>query len=162
MASIFGCFPACRPPLISKLHRTHLVPLASVPTSMGSGSAAHGFLLKPLTLLPIKSCSRSSLLLMFGGLTLPGAMFCFAPTTRQWFISSTPRIPLLMRLLMRLLCHLLASAARFNFSFASQHVPGVHNCIANALSRFHWQEFEESNGPKVPLKLSAFQLRITF
>ena len=51
--------------------------------------------------------------------------------------SRTSRIPVLMRLLR----HLLASAARFNFSFASQHVPGVHNCIADALSRFHWQEF---------------------
>ena len=51
--------------------------------------------------------------------------------------SRTSRIPLLMHLL----CHLLASVARFNFSFASQHVPGVHNYIADALSRFHWQEF---------------------
>jgi len=51
--------------------------------------------------------------------------------------SRTSKIPVLMHLLR----HLLASAARFNFSFSSQHVPGVHNCIADTLSRFHWQEF---------------------
>ena len=43
--------------------------------------------------------------------------------------------------LMRLLRHLLASAARFNFFFSSQHVPGIHNSVADALSRFHWQKF---------------------
>lgn len=41
--------------------------------------------------------------------------------------SRTSKIPILMHLLR----HLLASAARFNFSFSSQHVPGIHN----------WQEF---------------------
>ena len=51
--------------------------------------------------------------------------------------SRTSKIPCLMRLL-RLL---LASAAHFNFSFTSQHVPGILNNIADALSRFHWQEF---------------------
>lgn len=51
--------------------------------------------------------------------------------------SRTSKIPVLMRLLR----HLLTSAAHFNFSFSSQHVPGIHNCIADALSRFHWQEF---------------------
>ena len=47
--------------------------------------------------------------------------------------SRTSKIPCLMRLLR----HLLASAAHFNFSFASHHVPGVSNRIADALSRFH-------------------------
>lgn len=43
--------------------------------------------------------------------------------------------------LMFLLRKLLLAAARFNFTFMGQHVPGVHNTIADALSRFHWQEF---------------------
>lgn len=51
--------------------------------------------------------------------------------------SRTSKIPCLMRLLQ----HLLASAALFNFSFSSLHVPGVLKSIADALSRFHWQEF---------------------
>ena len=47
--------------------------------------------------------------------------------------SCTSKIPCLMCLLR----HLLASAARFNFSFSSLHVPGILNNIADALSRFH-------------------------
>ena len=42
---------------------------------------------------------------------------------------------------MQLLRKLLSSAARFNFSFAAQYLPGAHNNIADALSRFNWQEF---------------------
>ena len=60
--------------------------------------------------------------------------------------SRTSKIPVLVCLL----CHLLASATHFNFSFASQHVPGVHNCIADALSCFHWQEFQRL-APKAQL-----------
>jgi len=40
---------------------------------------------------------------------------------------------------MFLLCKLLLAAARFNFMFMAQHIPGTHNTIADALSR--WQEF---------------------
>ena len=36
---------------------------------------------------------------------------------------------------------LLLSAARWGFSFSSAHVPGVDNKVADAISRFHWQEF---------------------
>ena len=42
---------------------------------------------------------------------------------------------------MRLLCSLLFSAAHHSFSFSSQHVPGVNNQLADALSHFSWQEF---------------------
>ena len=42
---------------------------------------------------------------------------------------------------MHLLCHLLSAAARFNFTFTSQHIPNIHNNIADALSRFYWQDF---------------------
>ena len=51
--------------------------------------------------------------------------------------SRTLKIPCLMRLLR----HLLLSAARHSFSFSAQHVPGVNNQLADALSRFHWQDF---------------------
>ena len=45
------------------------------------------------------------------------------------------KVPYIMCLL-----HLLLSvAACFNFTFTSQHIPGIHN-IADALSRFHWQD----------------------
>lgn len=43
--------------------------------------------------------------------------------------------------LMFLVRKLLLAAARFSFTFTAQHVPGIHNQIADALSRFHWQEF---------------------
>ena len=65
-------------------------------------------------------------------------LFCSDNEAVVYILNSrTSKIPVLMRLLR----HLLASAARFNFSFSSQHVPGIHNCIADALFRFHWQEF---------------------
>ena len=51
--------------------------------------------------------------------------------------SRTSKIPCLMRLLR----HLLLSAARHSFSFSAQHVPGVNNQLADAISRFHWQDF---------------------
>ena len=49
----------------------------------------------------------------------------------------TSRVPCLMWLL----CSLLFSTVRHSFSFSSQHVPGVNNQLADALSRFSWQEF---------------------
>lgn len=51
--------------------------------------------------------------------------------------SRTSKVPCLMFLLRKFLF----AAARYNFTFAAQHVPGIHNAIADALSRFHWQEF---------------------
>ena len=61
----------------------HQVPLALVPTSTWSGSGVHGFLLKPLTIKSIKSCSWSSLLITSGILNWPGTMFFFIPTTKH-------------------------------------------------------------------------------
>ena len=43
--------------------------------------------------------------------------------------------------LMQLLRNLLFSAACHSFSFSAEHVPGVNNQLADALARFHWQEF---------------------
>ena len=45
--------------------------------------------------------------------------------------------------LMHLLRELLHCAARFGFTFTSCHVPGLQKKIADALSRFHWQEFRQ-------------------
>ena len=42
---------------------------------------------------------------------------------------------------MKLVRSLLMCAARFGFSFNAQHIPGLQNQIADALSRFNWQEF---------------------
>ena len=56
---------------------------------------------------------------------------------------------------MHLLRDLLLSAARFSFSFSAKHVPGVHNEITVALSRFRWQEFwrlaRQANPEPTPL-----------
>ena len=38
--------------------------------------------------------------------------------------------------IMRLLCHSLSAAALFNFSFTSQHIPRIHNNIADAFPAF--------------------------
>ena len=59
----------------------------------------------------------------------------------------TSRVPCLMRLLRSLLF----SAAHHSFSFSSQHVPGVNNQLADALSRFNWQEFRRLAPDAQPL-----------
>ena len=51
----------------------------------------------------------------------------------------TSKVPALMHLLR----DLLLSAARWGFTFTAAHVPGVENKIADAISRFHWQEFRQ-------------------
>ena len=51
--------------------------------------------------------------------------------------SCTSKVPAIMHLL----CHLLFSAASFQFTFSSAHIPGIENSIADTLSHFHWQEF---------------------
>ena len=51
--------------------------------------------------------------------------------------SRTSKVPCLMFLLRKLLF----AAAKSNFNFTAQDVPVIHNAAADALSRFHWQEF---------------------
>ena len=51
----------------------------------------------------------------------------------------TSKVPALMHLLR----DLLLSAARWGFTFTAAHVPGVENKIADAISRFRWQEFRQ-------------------
>lgn len=53
--------------------------------------------------------------------------------------SRTSKIPCIMHLVR----HLLTSAVTHNFTFSSRHVRGVLNPIADALSRFYWQEFQQ-------------------
>ena len=53
--------------------------------------------------------------------------------------SRTSKVPCLMRLL----CSLLLTAVRHSFTFSAQHVPGVTNQVADALSRFRWQKFRQ-------------------
>lgn len=52
--------------------------------------------------------------------------------------SRTSKIPGIMHLMQSLLM----SAVHFHFSFSAQHIPGVHNEVADALSRFNWQMFK--------------------
>ena len=61
----------------------------------------------------------------------------------------TLRVPCLMQLLRSLLF----SGARLSFSFSSQHVPGVFNQLADALSRFNWQEFRRLAPEAQPLPI---------
>ena len=51
----------------------------------------------------------------------------------------TSKVPALMHLLRGLLL----SAARWGFTFTAAHVPGVENKIADAISRFCWQDFRQ-------------------
>ena len=44
---------------------------------------------------------------------------------------------------MHLLRDLLLSAVPWGFTFTAAHVPGVENKIADAISRFRWQEFRQ-------------------
>ena len=44
---------------------------------------------------------------------------------------------------MHLLHDLLLSTARWGFTFTAAHVAGVENKIADAISRFRWQEFRQ-------------------
>ena len=54
-------------------------------------------------------------------------------------MTRTSKVPALMHLLR----DLLLSAARWGFTFTAAHVPGVENKIADAVSRFRWQEFRQ-------------------
>jgi len=45
--------------------------------------------------------------------------------------------------IMHLMRNLLLAAAQWGFTFSAVHVPGVHNGIADALSRFNWQVFRQ-------------------
>ena len=63
----------------------------------------------------------------------------------------TSRVPCLIGLLHSLLF----STAHHRFFFSSQHVRGVKNQLADALSRFNWQEFWHLAPDAQPPKLLA-------
>ena len=75
-------------------------------------------------------------------------------------LARTSKVPCIMQLLR----HLLSAAARFNFTFTSQHIPGVHNHIADALSHFHWQAFRHlapmAQAHPVPIAPQLWELLI--
>ena len=55
--------------------------------------------------------------------------------------------------IMSLLRNLFLSAARHSFTVAAQHnISGIHNNIADALSRFHMQEFHRLAPQASPLR----------
>lgn len=73
-------------------------------------------------------------------------LFCSDEAVVHLLTSRTSKCPSLMHLL----CQLLLTAAVFGFTFTAQHMAGVQNNIADALSRFHWQEFRHL-APEVQL-----------
>lgn len=63
-----------------------------------------------------------------------------------WAGSGSGRISYSIRITKQLYCLMLCLMlpclmSCFSFIFTAQHVPGVHNKVTDALSRFHWQEF---------------------
>ena len=66
-------------------------------------------------------------------------LFCSDDAVVHIVNSRTSKVPCLMRLLRSLLF----AAACHSFTFSAQHVPGITNQIADALSRFRWQEFRQ-------------------
>jgi len=74
-------------------------------------------------------------------------LFCSNNAVVHILNTRTSRVPCLMQLLHSLLF----SAAHHSFSFLSQHVPGVNNQLADALSCFNWQEFRHLPPDAQPL-----------
>lgn len=134
MVSAFaGCFRVCPPLRSSKSHRMLLVHWVLGPSSRDSGSMARGLFLDNRCPLPIRNYFLWLLQLLCGDLSGARGVFCFALIMMG---SALSKIPCLMRLLR----HLLLSAARHSFTFSAQLVPDVNTQLADALSRFHWQE----------------------
>ena len=89
--------------------------------------------------LPTRNYFQSLLRHTYGAPCGPGNMFCSARTTKQWsifLVSRTSKVAALILLVRKLLL----AAAPSTFTLTAQHGPDVHNRIADALTRFHWQE----------------------
>jgi len=103
------------------------------------GLWAAGINLKCLSPLLTRSYSPSSWQLTCGGEGGANRMCYFAHTMLQWYtfsILGPSRIPSIIKLL----SHLMLSAARDSFSFSAKHIPSINNQVAGALSRSPWQE----------------------
>ena len=71
--------------------------------------------------------------------------------------SRTSKVPCLTRLLHSLLL----AVARYSFTFSAQHVPGVTNQVADALSHFCWQQFRQLIAHAHPLPTSILPNLLT-
>ena len=69
--------------------------------------------------------------------TLRIRLFCDNHAIAHCLVSGSSRCPHIMGLLRSLFL----LAAQHNFHISAQHIPGTHNTIADALSRFHMQVF---------------------
>ena len=117
------------------------MPWAMVLTSTLSGLTVSGLPAKSPSRLPTKSFFPSLSRHMWGHLWFRQHILFRSDNKAVVAIlnSRTSKVPCIMCLVRSLLM----AAARFNFSFAAVHVPGVENPIADALSRFRWQDFRQ-------------------
>ena len=104
-------------------------------TTRLSGSMAYGPANNPPSQLLARSCFLWLLRCMFGG--CDGSRSTFSVVSILY-----ARMSRVLEL-MPLVQHLLVCAARFHFTFAAQHIRGVHSSIADALSWFNCQEFQQ-------------------
>ena len=97
-----------------------LAPWDLVLTTRMSGSVGRGASPSLISQSFIMSFFQWWLLRTCGAHNGSDAMSCSALTTRLWCTSLCPGR---------------------SFTLTAVHLPGIHNSIADALSRFHWQEF---------------------
>ena len=153
MASVFG-FTRAYPLLqILKSLQMQLVPSVSGPFIKGQWSYGTWVISQSLSPLPTRNFFLWLLPGMYG--VLSGARGMSGNDGVVHILNScTSKIPCLMHFLHNLLfssdCH--------SFSFSAEHVPGVNNQLADALSRFHWQEFQQLAPDAQPFPMFLFDI----
>ena len=118
------------------------VRLALASILKASGFMVPGQRCRPGNLLHTKNSFLWSLLLIFWGSLWVRKHVLFRSDNEAVvaiLTTRTSKVPALMHLLR----DLLFSAARWGFTFSAAHVPGDENIIADAISRFLWQEFRQ-------------------